>query len=71
MTNKELIQVQHNWDQQAHHITKQDMIDVQNGYQRFWERTQISENIGTRKNPVFIRTNIPRVKPWAGSVYAF
>ena len=44
-------------------------IDI--AYEKFWNRNQIKENIGTRTNPIFIRTNIPRVRPNRGSVIDF
>ena len=44
---------------------------IDEAYERFWNKNQIERNIGTGTNPIFIRTNIPRVRPNRGSVVDF
>jgi len=45
--------------------------EIDKAYEQFWNKNQIKENIGTRTNPIFIRTNYPRVRPNRGSVIDF
>jgi hypothetical protein len=59
------------WEQQIAVISQKDKEDIDEACRKFWERNQIKENIGSRKRPIFIRSNIPRVRPHAGSVYNF
>ena len=45
--------------------------EIDAAYEQFWNKNQIKKNIGTRTNPIFIRTNYPRIRPNRGTIVDF
>ena len=51
--------------------SKQTKREVDEAYQNFWAKNCVEKFIGPKDKPIPVRTNVSRVRPFAGHVQNF